>query len=216
MAGTVWPILTAGLKAKASEVESKFDWIEGTIVPMSAGAKTDAAYDLGEAANRWNNIYGVTLYGQVNAKSAFMAYKNSNQTITSATMTLITVDAEHVDYLDEFTTTGNYFKPVLGGLYLVSAKGNLIFTSTSYVADYQVVVQKNGASTEIFDYRNVVSSISANGITFAMSMLMLLSTSAQYTLAIKPNPLTPPTTAVTLVVQTANTQFSAIKLSNNP
>lgn len=216
MAGTVWPILTAGLKAKASEVESKFDWIEGTIVPMSAGAKTDAAYDLGEAANQWNNIYGVTLYGQVNAKSAFMAYKNTSQTITSAgTFSTVNIDAEHVDYLSEFTTTGNYFKPVLGGLYLMSVKANLLLTTTSQIAEYQAVIQKNGATTEIFDYRDVISSISANGITFAMSMLMLLSTSAQYSVAIKPIS-TVFTTTVLMVVQSSNTQFSGIKLSNNP
>lgn len=57
MAGTSWPVLTAGSKAKASEVEAKFDWIEGSIVPMNAGSKTDAVYDIGEIAKRFNNGY---------------------------------------------------------------------------------------------------------------------------------------------------------------
>lgn len=57
MAGTTWPALTAGRKAKASEVESKFDWIEGSIVPMSGGSQTDGAYDLGSATARWLGVY---------------------------------------------------------------------------------------------------------------------------------------------------------------
>lgn len=61
MAGTSWPSLIAGNKAKASEVEDKFDWIEGSIVPMNAGNKTNAVYDLGESSYRWKTIYGVDL-----------------------------------------------------------------------------------------------------------------------------------------------------------
>lgn len=57
MAGTVWPTLVAGARAKASEVESKFDWIEGDIVPMSGGTKTDATYDLGQSAFRFRDGY---------------------------------------------------------------------------------------------------------------------------------------------------------------
>lgn len=57
MAGTTWPALTAGSKAKASDVENKFDWIEGSIVPMNAGSKTNAAYDLGEASYKWKDLY---------------------------------------------------------------------------------------------------------------------------------------------------------------
>jgi hypothetical protein len=57
MAGTSWPTLAAGRKAKASEVELRFDWIEGDIVPMNAGNQTDAAYDLGTTAYRWRDIW---------------------------------------------------------------------------------------------------------------------------------------------------------------
>lgn len=57
MAGTTWPALVSGSKAKASEVESKFDWIEGSIVPMNAGSKTNAAYDLGESSYKWDILY---------------------------------------------------------------------------------------------------------------------------------------------------------------
>lgn len=57
MAGTTWPSLTAGKKAKASEVESKFDWIEGSIAPMNGGSMTNSAYDLGTSTAHWANIY---------------------------------------------------------------------------------------------------------------------------------------------------------------
>lgn len=57
MSGTLWPALVAGAKAKASEVESKFDWIEGDLVPMTGGTKTDASYDLGTASFRWRSLY---------------------------------------------------------------------------------------------------------------------------------------------------------------
>lgn len=56
MAGTTWPALVAGNKARASEVEAKFDWIEGDIVPMSGGTKANNTYDLGTAFFGWRDI----------------------------------------------------------------------------------------------------------------------------------------------------------------
>ena len=57
MAGTTWPSLTAGKKAKASEVEAKFDWLEGDIVPQTGGSQTDSVYYLGTAGARWLGVY---------------------------------------------------------------------------------------------------------------------------------------------------------------
>ena len=57
MAGTSWPALVAGARARAADVELKFDWIEGNIVPMSGGSSTDGAYDLGTSAARWRSGY---------------------------------------------------------------------------------------------------------------------------------------------------------------
>lgn len=53
MTGTVWPSLVAGARAKASEVENKFDWIEGDFIPFNAGTKTDDTYDLGSSSFNW-------------------------------------------------------------------------------------------------------------------------------------------------------------------
>jgi hypothetical protein len=57
MAGTSWPTLAAGARARASDVEAKFNWLEGNIVPMLGGSQTDAAYDLGTSAARWRSGY---------------------------------------------------------------------------------------------------------------------------------------------------------------
>lgn len=57
MAGTAWTAFVANTKARASQVNENFDWIEGSIVPMNAGSKTDAVYDLGESGNRWKDIH---------------------------------------------------------------------------------------------------------------------------------------------------------------
>jgi hypothetical protein len=57
MAGTSWPALTAGQKAKASEVESRFDWIEGDILPQSSGTKVTRTHDLGSSSYFWRNIF---------------------------------------------------------------------------------------------------------------------------------------------------------------
>ncbi len=57
MAGSTWPTLVAGARAKASEVEAKFDWVEQDLVPMAAGTKVDATYDLGTSSFRWRDLY---------------------------------------------------------------------------------------------------------------------------------------------------------------
>lgn len=57
MAGSSWPTLNAGAKAKASDVEAKFDWIEGSIVPMNGGNQTNNALDLGTSSNKWRTGY---------------------------------------------------------------------------------------------------------------------------------------------------------------
>lgn len=57
MAGTSWPTLTAGQKAKASDVEAKFDWIEGNLMPMTGGNQTNGVYDLGSNTYNWRSGY---------------------------------------------------------------------------------------------------------------------------------------------------------------
>lgn len=57
MAGTTWPVLVAGQKARASDVEAKFDWLEGHIVPMTGGNTTTGVYNLGTTTAKWKDLY---------------------------------------------------------------------------------------------------------------------------------------------------------------
>ena len=52
-----WPTLSEGRKAKASEVEAKFDWLEGAQLPMSGGNFTTGVYNIGSTAYKWKNGY---------------------------------------------------------------------------------------------------------------------------------------------------------------
>ena len=57
VAGSSWPSLSAGQPARASDVESKFDWAEQDLVPHSAGNTTDGAYDLGTVTAQWRRLH---------------------------------------------------------------------------------------------------------------------------------------------------------------
>lgn len=53
-----WPSLTAGQVARASDVESKFDWSETHLWPHSGGNFTDNTYDLGNSVTAsWRCLY---------------------------------------------------------------------------------------------------------------------------------------------------------------
>lgn len=65
-----WPDLAAGAKARASDVEAKFDWLEGDIWPQAGGSTTDGAFDLGGSGKSWraawvNSINPTTTAGGV-------------------------------------------------------------------------------------------------------------------------------------------------------
>jgi hypothetical protein len=57
MAGTSWINFVANTKARADDVNHNFDWLEGSLVPMNSGSKTNGVYDLGENTYRWHNLY---------------------------------------------------------------------------------------------------------------------------------------------------------------
>lgn len=52
-----WPDLVAGKKAKASEVEAKFDWLEGNLYPMLSGTTYDLTYNLGASDKQWKQAW---------------------------------------------------------------------------------------------------------------------------------------------------------------
>lgn len=57
MAGTAWNTFTPGTVAKSSEVNSNFDWLEGSLAPMTGGAQTNGVYDLGTTTAAWRNLF---------------------------------------------------------------------------------------------------------------------------------------------------------------
>lgn len=57
MSGSTWTVFSPGAKAKATEVNANFDWIEQTFLPFNAGTSTDNTYDLGSSTFRWRDLY---------------------------------------------------------------------------------------------------------------------------------------------------------------
>ena len=57
MAGTSFFTFTAGTPARASEVDSDFDWLQRDIVPQLNGNLTTGAYDLGTTTAEWRRLY---------------------------------------------------------------------------------------------------------------------------------------------------------------
>jgi hypothetical protein len=126
MAGTTWPVLTAGKKAKASEVEEKFDWIEGTLVPMNAGSKTNSAYDLGESSNYWR-----------------YSYIRNGYFTPVANITAITIDQDYESDAISIDKEG-------AGLAIDITTKNGIRLVQDIVGGYGLNVQRNNAGTESF------------------------------------------------------------------
>lgn len=88
MAGSTWPTLAAGAKAKASEVEAKFDWLEQDILPMAGGAKADATYDVGSASFRFRDGWlsrNLSVGGGGSAAAPALALGGSNRGIYNST-----------------------------------------------------------------------------------------------------------------------------------
>lgn len=52
-----WPSLVGGRKAKASEVELKFDWLEGDLWPMQSGTTANLTYNLGASDKQWKGAW---------------------------------------------------------------------------------------------------------------------------------------------------------------
>ena len=109
MAGTSWPALVAGARARAADVELKFDWIEGNIVPMSGGSATDAAYDLGTTASRWRHGY---LSGRLNvpaiglSDTSFLSF-DATGTITANKPVKMTNGVAIDEFSSDVTLAGN-------------------------------------------------------------------------------------------------------------
>jgi len=138
MAGTTWPALTAGEKATASKVEAKFDWIEGSLVPMLGGAKTTGAYDLGEASYCWgtgyiNNIVSQKITNSNTMQSGYIAV----QTIWAQQMSVTSLYAVNI-----FSTTAKEITlDNVKTRYCVLGPGN--FVAGENIGTYKVIITPN-------------------------------------------------------------------------
>ena len=56
-----WPALTSGAKAKAADVEAKFDWLEGHIWPQVGGTTTTSVFDLGGDGKSWRSVWATSI-----------------------------------------------------------------------------------------------------------------------------------------------------------
>ena len=56
-----WPALTAGAKARASDVEAKFDWLEGHLWPQVGGTTTTGVFDLGGDGKSWRSLWATSI-----------------------------------------------------------------------------------------------------------------------------------------------------------
>lgn len=94
----IWPALVDGRKAKASDVEYKFDWLEGDQMPMVNGNMTNGVYNIGSATYKWDigyfsqvrtaNLYttGTQTSEQINANIKAYSYGiGSGGTVTAET-----------------------------------------------------------------------------------------------------------------------------------
>lgn len=57
MAGSAWNTFTPGTVIKSSEVNANFDWLEGSLAPMTGGNQTNGVYDLGTTTAAWRNLF---------------------------------------------------------------------------------------------------------------------------------------------------------------
>lgn len=195
MAGSTWPSLTAGQPARAADVESKFDWIEGALMPMSGGAGTTGVHDLGTTTAVWNNIYGRSL--QLGSQSIVPAERIHFEGTTSS---------ESRMFLR--WTAGNVFRGVMGvaiatdTTYLSALAGDMVFQTFRNIifgansTGPHLVIQTNGsvvigtstahASTilDIDGSRAVrlprITTINRDALTGVEGLMIYNSTTAQF------------------------------------
>jgi len=96
MAGTAWHNFSPLTKIYSSQVNENFDWMEGHIVPQSAGSQTDSIYDLGTTTNRWRNGYFSTLV-TVGTNGA-LSIGSTNSSIDVSLQTVMRSDASTTQF----------------------------------------------------------------------------------------------------------------------
>ena len=113
-----WPDLVAGKKAKASEVEAKFDWLEGSLWPMASGATADVTYDLGGNGKSWRQAW----------------FTSINPTTTASGIAIGKTTADSSSVLDLSAIPKAILMPVVTTVQrnaLTPAEGMMVYNSTN-------------------------------------------------------------------------------------
>lgn len=169
-AASTWPSLLAGRKAKASEVESKFDWLQTNLYPHNGGNLTDSAYDIGTAVARWSSIYTRSLNGTTTAAGVAIG-----KTTADANTCLDLSAMQKAMYLPILTTTERNA--------LTPQAGFIIFNSTnSRMERYE-----GGQWLAMNNPIGMVAKVSVNATTAYSSLLSVAGTGRLVSLHFKAN-----------------------------
>lgn len=136
MAGTSWPTLTAGQIARASDVISRFQWLEGSLAPMTGGSQTDGVFDLGTTTANWRNLHVRSI-----------APTSTSKCVTVGTTTACTTTADS-DASFEFAGLKSIILPRLSTTQinnLTAVDGMIAYNTTTS----QLQIRKSGAWVNI-------------------------------------------------------------------
>lgn len=115
-----YPTLTAGRVARASDVESKFDWLEHSIWPMANGNFTDNTYDLGNSTTAmWRTLWAHSW----NATTTAQGVAIGTTTVNNNSSTALEIAGSRAVLLPRLTTTQRDA--------LTPTNGHFIYNSTT-------------------------------------------------------------------------------------
>lgn len=121
MAGTSFFTFTAGTPARASEVDSDFDWLQRDIVPMLNGNLTDLAYDLGTTTAAWRRLY----VSQINPTTTEAPLLVGTTTAANASSTVVEFAGTGTVLLPRITTTQRNLLTGVNGMMIYNSSANV-------------------------------------------------------------------------------------------
>lgn len=144
-----WPSLVEGKKAKASDVESKFEWIEGDQWPMVGGVPTTGVYDIGTSSHRWavgyfdsvrsENLYSIATQTSEEINANIKAYSFNIQA-SGTTTTEVTYNISSVSVLTTGVYRISFTNPFATSTYAAIATAVNDFSGGVYATTYNHTV----------------------------------------------------------------------------
>ena len=164
-----WTEFATGNVAEAGEVNANFDYVDEHFLPFSqTGIETDATYNIGSAAYRWNDGYFAGAVRSVGYKAKVSRSGQGTMTTGSA-VTWNTEVTDTQNMHDTSTNTSRLTVPTNGdGFYYVSL--NLAYSqndSTYLLMENNVrIVKYSSGGTELETVANVGFSSQGNGASY--------------------------------------------------